>query len=232
MYFPVLADEVELAFPAIMISSNAAIHLGEEMRVFSLGDTFRLDFTTHDPANYGMDVAADVTPTYVVFKAANDTPIISSPSAAAPAVVLRSGLTNGYRLAFALDPANGFIDAEYYALRITAVVGTRTYSLEHDFQITSGFARSSRAIRRGTVTTSAFTPTATQFESSDINDNVANAYKNTMIVFDSDSSLAGIRVRVNAYSRQGSNGRFTVSLLDGATGMPAAPLNADKFSVV
>lgn len=201
------------------------------MRVFSLGDTFRLDFTTHDPANYGADVAADATPTYVVFKAANDTPIISSPSAAAPAVVLRSGLTNGYRLAFTLSPANGFVD-EYYALRISAVVGARTYSLEHDFQITSGFARTTRAIRYGTVTTGAFTPTVTQFESAEINDNVANAWKNTQLVWDQDSSLAGLRVRVNAYSRQGSNGRFTVSLLDGATGMPSAPLNADKFSLV
>lgn len=80
-------------------------------------------------------------------------------------------------------------------------------------------------IIRGTVDTGAFTATATAFEADDITEATADHYNGRLILFTS-GVLLGQAARVNDYSLEGSNGRFTVST------MTEAPGNNDTFVIV
>jgi hypothetical protein len=84
---------------------------------------------------------------------------------------------------------------------------------------------SASTIVRGTVSTGAFSATATEFESNDITTATADFYNGRLIIFTS-GALANQACRISDYAKVASNGHFTVSSLTGA------PSNADTFVVV
>ena len=84
---------------------------------------------------------------------------------------------------------------------------------------------SASTIVRGTVDTGSFSATTTQFECSDITTATSDFYTGRLIIFTS-GALANQAARITAYSKVGSNGRFTVTTLTGA------PANAVTLVVV
>lgn len=76
----------------------------------------------------------------------------------------------------------------------------------------------------GTVDTTAFTSTITEFESDDITEATTNHYKNRLIVFTS-GALAGQFCTISSYILTGGRGHFTVSALT------EAPTNDSKFTI-
>ncbi len=86
-----------------------------------------------------------------------------------------------------------------------------------------GTAKDSMII--GTVDDHDFTPTATEFEASDITDAVTDVYKSAVIIFTS-GALKRLRTDVTAYSLVGGRGHFTV------TAMPQPAADGDTFVIV
>lgn len=84
---------------------------------------------------------------------------------------------------------------------------------------------SSSISTRGTVTSAGFSPTATQFEASDITTATSDHWTGRVVIFTS-GTLLGQAARITAYSKPGSYGRFTVTTLTGA------PSSSDTFVVV
>lgn len=84
---------------------------------------------------------------------------------------------------------------------------------------------SANQIIPGTVATSAYTPTTTEFEADDIAEATAEHYKGRIIIFTS-GDLAGQASDITAYARAGSNGHFTV------TALTEAPANDATFVIV
>src|SRR5574343_659758 len=86
-------------------------------------------------------------------------------------------------------------------------------------------ASSASVIIRGTVDSGSFSPTSTQFEADDITEATAEHYTGRVVIFTS-GALLGQAARITAYSKVGSNGRFTVST------MTEAPANNDTFCIL
>jgi hypothetical protein len=70
-------------------------------------------------------------------------------------------------------------------------------------------------IINGTVDSGSFTPTTTAFEADDITDTAADFYNSRILLFTS-GALLGQATRISDYSKQGSNGRFTISAVTSA----------------
>lgn len=77
----------------------------------------------------------------------------------------------------------------------------------------------------GTVTNGAFTPTTTEFESSELNAAATNHYQGRVIVFTS-GTLKDQATSINSYAKVASNGHFYVAALT------SAPANTDSFVIV
>lgn len=86
-------------------------------------------------------------------------------------------------------------------------------------------ALSSGQLVPGTVDNTALSPSATQFDASDITTAGVDHYKSRSIIFTS-GSLAGQGCSITAYSVVGGRGRFTVSTLNNA------PANGATFLIV
>jgi len=86
-------------------------------------------------------------------------------------------------------------------------------------------ARSAGQIVPGTVDTTAFTPTATQFEADDITEATSTHYVDRLVLWVS-GALAGQVTGVTAYSLSSGRGRFTVEA------MTEAPADNDTFVLV
>lgn len=84
---------------------------------------------------------------------------------------------------------------------------------------------SAAVIARGTVDTGSFTATTTQFECSDITTATADHWTGRVVIFKT-GTLAKQAARITAYSKVGSNGRFTVTTLT------SAPANTDTLVIV
>ena len=78
---------------------------------------------------------------------------------------------------------------------------------------------------RGTVDETAFAPTTTEFEASDITDAVDDVYDGAVVIFTA-GSLLRLRTDISAYTVTGGRGHFTV------TEMPQAPATGDTFIIV
>lgn len=86
-------------------------------------------------------------------------------------------------------------------------------------------ARSAGQIVPGTVDTTAFTPTTTQFEADDITEATASHYVDRMVLWTS-GALAGQVTGVTAYTLAGGRGHFTVEA------MTEAAADNDTFVLV
>ena len=86
-------------------------------------------------------------------------------------------------------------------------------------------ALSAGVIIPGTVDTTGFTPTTTQFDADDITEATANHYNNRVVLFTS-GALLGQAAQITAYSLVSGRGRFTV------TTMTEAPANNDTFIII
>lgn len=96
------------------------------------------------------------------------------------------------------------------------------------------FGKSASSIVPGTVDDSAFTPTTTAFESNDVTDATAETWKSVMGIFTAattTTALRRVRFLITAYSKVGSNGRFTVTMMGGGA-LPSAPVDGDTFILV
>jgi hypothetical protein len=86
-------------------------------------------------------------------------------------------------------------------------------------------ALSAGVIIPGTIATAGFSPTATEFEASDITEATTDHYKGRVILFTS-GALLGQATSITAYSLVGGRGHFTV------VGMTEAGANTDTFVIV
>lgn len=103
----------------------------------------------------------------------------------------------------------GYWDGTYYKMQGSDVVQGNGYVL----------------VAKGTVTNASFTPTTTEFESSELNAAATNHYQGRAIVFTS-GTLKDQATSINSYAKSGSNGHFYVAALT------SAPSNTDSFVIV
>lgn len=102
------------------------------------------------------------------------------------------------------------------------------------FDASTAFGKSTGGIVAGTVDDSAFSPTTTAFESNDVTDTTADTWKSIMGIFTpatTTTALRRVRFLITAYSKQASNGRFTVTMMGGGN-LPSAPVDGDTFILV
>jgi hypothetical protein len=85
--------------------------------------------------------------------------------------------------------------------------------------------KSASVILRGTVDTTNFSPTTTQFEADDITEATADHYKGRVIVFTS-GALLGQATSISAYALATGRGHFTIAALT------ESPANDSTFVIV
>lgn len=125
-------------------------------------------------------------------------------------------------------------DSEEYAVHITATgmdPVTRTVELYRDANLTS-LNKTTNAIARGTVTsggsTTSIPTSALTIAGSAATGVVADQFKNRVVLFDGDTTTAGLRGVTSTISA--SSASNTPTLTVGA--LPATPASGDLFSVV
>lgn len=102
---------------------------------------------------------------------------------------------------------------------------TDVLAIDGDTESAQDLKAAVKTIVRGTVDNTNFTPTQTQFQASNITESELNHYKDRMIIFTS-GTLKDQKADIVAYSLQGGEGRFTVSITS------SAPSNNDTFVIV
>lgn len=107
------------------------------------------------------------------------------------------------------------------------VLEEEVYDMWYESGITPGvkIAKSAGQIIPGAVDTGTFTPTATQFESSDFTETSTDHYKDRGIIFTS-GTLSHQFALITAYAYVNSKGKFTVD------GFTAPPSGNDTFIVI
>lgn len=103
----------------------------------------------------------------------------------------------------------GYLDTEIAAIKAVTDALTAAAAAK--------LATSSGQMIVFTVDNSVLTPTTTQFECDDITEATAEHYKDRVVIFTS-GALVGQAKAITAYSKVGSNGRFTVGTLTEAPG--------------
>jgi hypothetical protein len=137
----------------------------------------------------------------------NNSSVATPASAGHPVVTVKSGTGTGE-----INLSSGRADANIAAIGGTAGNATK-------------LAASASTIIPGTVDNTGFTPTATEFEASDITTAAASHYVGRLVVFTS-GTLAAQAARITNYTLTGGRGHFTVTTLT------TAPANAVTFVVV
>jgi len=94
------------------------------------------------------------------------------------------------------------------------------------FPVTVAMKEAGEVIVRGTVDSSNFAPTTTEFEASNITEPASDHYKGRIIIFVNSSGLRYQATDITAYSLVGGKGHFTV------TALTSAPSNGDTFVIV
>jgi hypothetical protein len=107
------------------------------------------------------------------------------------------------------------------------VLEEEVYDMWYESGVTPGvkISRSAGEIIPATVDTGTFTPTATQFESSDITENAIDHYKDRGIIFTS-GNLAHQFALITAYALISGKGKFTVD------GFTSPPSGGDPFVII
>lgn len=108
----------------------------------------------------------------------------------------------------------------------SVVTGVNVAQLAGSSSAANFLRRSALTMIGGTVDDSVFSPTATQFESSDITDALTSKYVGRLVIFEDTSAQTRAVSDITAYSLIGGKGHFTV------TGLPTVPLNGDPFMIV
>ncbi len=124
-----------------------------------------------------------------------------------------------------LIAASGFERGKNYIIYIDAIVNGNPIGEMHSFQIGADAARTTVT---GTVDTTAFTATTTQFEADDITEATLDHYKDRVVIWTGGptGNTKDQAKDITAYSLVGGRGRFTVST------MVEAPADNDTFIIV
>lgn len=148
-------------------------------------------------------------------------------------------ITGYYTETVTLSAANGFEIGKDYHIRITATVGgvngvTHRYftmagvdmnSISGNSSAASKLSASAETIILAAVDSAGYTPSTSEFETSDITEATANHFKGRIIMW-RDGVLVGQKANITAYTLTGGRGHFTVET------MTDAPSNGDKFDII
>lgn len=179
------------------------------------GEFLRLNVVTRNALGQAVD--ADANPSYRIYWAGEGTA-----TATGSLVLSDSGNTDGNYVASAQLNNTTYVNTGVYRVYIEATIDGITTTTLRYFQLLGGPLQPTIT---GEVDDTGFTPTTTEFETSNIVEATADHFNDRVVIFTA-GALKNQAKDITDYSLSGGRGHFTVSALT------EAPSDGDRFIIV